>query len=100
MCILVLTRDDGTLFDVTSIEEKDIMEICICLGHTHPESVLQYSAVKLVMLFHSADEMQVLVTLCKEPIKDRASPPSATHVRAYMVVCEWGTFRHSASNPW
>ena len=44
------------------------------------------------MLFHSADKMQVMahgvikaMTLHKEAIKDRTSP-SATHVRAYMVV--------------
>ena len=37
ICILVLTRGDGTLFDATSIQEEDIVEICIQLGHTLPE---------------------------------------------------------------
>ena len=67
--------------------------IYIQLRHTHPEGVLQYSAVKLVMFFHSMDEMLVAahgvikaMTLCEESIKLRMSPPSATHVRAYMVV--------------
>ena len=95
MCILVLTRGNGTLFDATSIQEEDIVEICIWLGHTHPKDVLQYSAVKSVMLFHSADEMLVTAcgvikatTLHKEAIKGRTSPPSATHVRPYMVVMD------------
>ena len=71
------------------------MKFVFWLGHTHPEGVLQYSAVKLVMLFHSEDEMQVVaygdikaVTLHEEPIKVRTSPPSATHVRAYIVVID------------
>ena len=49
MCILVLTRGDGTLSDAASIQEEDIVEICIQLGHTQPESVLCYSVVKSVM---------------------------------------------------
>ena len=47
------------------------------------------------MLFHSADEMLVMVygvikemTLCKESYKVRSSPPSATYVMAYMVVTD------------
>ena len=31
MCILVLTRGDGTLFDAASIQEKDIVKICVWL---------------------------------------------------------------------
>ena len=45
MCVLVLTRGDGTPFDAASIQEEDIVEICIWLEQTHPEGVLQYSAV-------------------------------------------------------
>ena len=67
--------------------------ICIRLGQTHPKGVLGYSAVKLVMLFHSMDEM--LATACgvikaiafhEEPIRLRRSPPSATHVWAFMAA--------------
>ena len=95
MCILVLTRGDGILFDVASIQEENIIEICISLGHTHPKGVLQYSAVKSVMLFHSTDDMQLLacgvikaMTLHEESITILSSPPSATHVRAYMAVMD------------
>ena len=93
MCVLVLTRGDGTPFGATSIQEKDIIELCIQLDQTHTQDVLQYSVVELVILFHSTDEMLVMVhgviratALCKEPITLRMSPPSATHVRAFIVV--------------
>ena len=85
MCILVMNRGNGTPFDATSIQEEDIIEICIWLGHTHPKGVLWYSAVESVALFHSVDEMLVMVhrvvkvmTLCEESIKARTSPPSVT----------------------
>ena len=93
MCVLVLTRSNVTPFDATSIQEEDIMELCIQLGQTHPKGVLQYLAGESVILFHSMDEM--LVTACgvvkamalhEEPIRLRMSPPSAAHARAYIVV--------------
>ena len=59
MYILVLNRGDGTLFDAASIQEEDIIKICAQLGCTHPEGVLRYSAMELVMLFHSAGDMLV-----------------------------------------
>ena len=93
MCIFVLTRGDGTPFDTSSIQEEDVIEICIWLGHAHPEGVLWYSAIESVILFHTTDELQVMVCgvvkaspLCKEAIRVRSSPPSATHVRAYMAA--------------
>ena len=61
MCILVLIRGDGTLFHATYIQEEDIIEICVQLGHTHPEGVLRYLAMESVVLFHSVDDMLVLV---------------------------------------
>ena len=57
MCIFVLTKSDGTLFNASSILEEDIIEMCIQFGHTHPEGVLWYSAIKSVMLFHAADKL-------------------------------------------
>ena len=93
MCIFILTKADGTLFDASSIQEEDIIKICIWLGHTHPKGVLLYSTIKSVMLFHTMDELQVVAcevvkasTLCKEAIRVRTSPPSAAHVRAYMAA--------------
>ena len=93
MCLFTLTRGDGTLFDASSIQEEDIIEICIQLGHTHHEGVLQDSAIKLVMLFHTMDELQITacgvvmaMTLHNELIRVRMSPPSAIHVQAYMTA--------------
>ena len=83
------------LFDATSIQEEDIIEICVWLGHTHPKGVLRHSAMESVILFHSADDMLVVAwgvikvtTSHEEAIKVRTSPPSAAHVRAYMVVVD------------
>ena len=60
MYILVLTRGYGTPFDATSLQQEDIIEICVWLGHTHPKGVLRYSTAELVMLFHSADDILVM----------------------------------------
>ena len=93
MFVLVLTRGDGTPFDAISIQEEEIMELCIELGQTHPEDVLWYSVADLVVLFHSADKMLVMAhgvikgyTLPEEPIWLHTSPPLPPHVRAYVVV--------------
>ena len=93
MFLFVLTRDDGTLFDVSSILEEDIIEICIWLGHTHPEGVFQDSTIETVMLFHTTDELQIAMhgtmkasMLHDEAIRVKSSPPSANHVRCYMAV--------------
>ena len=93
MCMFILTRGDGTPFDAYSILEEGIIEICIWLGHTHPEGVLWYSTIESVMLFHTADKLQIMVhgvvkalTLHDKAIRVRTSPPSATHMRAYMAV--------------
>ena len=76
----------------SSILEEDVIEICVWLGHTYPKGVLEYSVIESVMLFYTADELQIVVcvvvkamTLCDESITVRTSPPSATHVRAYMA---------------
>ena len=58
MCIFIVTYKDGTPFEVTSIMEEDIIQLCMTLGHVHPLGVLQYSTTELVILFHMADEMQ------------------------------------------
>ena len=55
---LLVTRKDSTLLDVTSVSEEDIVEICVTLGHTHPLCVLWYSAMELMALFHTTEEIQ------------------------------------------
>ena len=59
ICIFIVTRKDGTLLDVTSVSEEDIIEICVTLGHTHPLGVLWYLAMELIALFHTTEEMQL-----------------------------------------
>ena len=56
--MFIVTRKDGTPFDVTSVTEEDIMEICITLGQTHPLVVLWHLATESVALFCMTEEMQ------------------------------------------
>ena len=95
MCLLVLTRQDGTPFNATSLSEEDIVEICIRQGHTHPMGVLCYLAMELVALFCSTQDMQhttcraiKAMVLQDESIAIRAMAPSETHIRAYMKAIE------------
>ena len=67
------------------------MEICIRLGHTHLMGVLHYSAMELVALFHSIEDMQcanhgaIKVTVLQdEAITVRAMVPSEFYVKAYV----------------
>ena len=82
MCVLVLTRSDGTPFDSTSIQEEDMIELCIELGQTHPKGLLWYLVTESVVLFHSTDKMLVtthrvckVMALCEEPIWLHTSHP-------------------------
>ena len=56
MCVLVLTRGDGTLLDAATIQE-DIIELCVEMGQTHPKVMLQFLVTKSVVLFCSGNEM-------------------------------------------
>ena len=58
MYLFLLTRGDGTPFDASSIQEEDVIEICVQLGHTHTD---WYSAIEYVMLFHTADKLQIAI---------------------------------------
>ena len=105
MCILILTKRDGTPFGVTSVLEENIVKICIRLGHTHPMGVLHFSMMESVILFQLADEMQCTthgaikaMVLLEEAIDVRASAPSKTHVRAYMAAVGGEPSRAQASS--
>ena len=95
MCLFILTRGDGYPFGFSSILEEDVIKICIQLGHTNHEGVLQHSTIESVMLFHTTDELQIVtcgimkaLTLHDKAIRVRTSLPSAAHVRAYMAVVD------------
>ena len=58
LCLVAITRRDGTPMDASSISEENIVEICIKKGHTHPLGVLHYSTMESVVLFHTTDELK------------------------------------------
>ena len=95
VCMFILTRKDGTLLNATSMSEKDIVEICLTLGHTHPMGVLQYFAMEWVALFCTTEEMQwashgaiKAMELWSKLIAIRVIPPSKHHIRAYIAAGE------------
>ena len=58
MCVFILMHKDGTPFDVTSVTEEDIMQLCVTLGHIHSWVCFQYLGTESVALFCMAEEMQ------------------------------------------
>ena len=92
MCVPVLARGDSTLFNATSKQEEDIVELCVDVGQTHCKGVLCLSVTELVFLFPSNNEMMAMacrVTKAtarhEEPIKLYTSPLSTAHLRAYIA---------------
>ena len=93
LCLVSLTRRDGTLIDTSSVPEEDIIEICIAKGHTHPLDVLHYSTMESVVLFHLTDELQCTthrivkaIELQGEAITVKAMAPSEAHTKAYLAT--------------
>ena len=75
MCIFIVTHKDGTPFEVTSITEEHIIQLCMTLGNIHLLGVLRYSATESVTLFCRAEEIQQAshgamkaMELCDKPI--------------------------------
>ena len=93
MCVFIIMQKDGTLFDVTSVTEEDIVQLCMTLGHSHPLGVLQFLATELVALFCMTEEMQQAscgaikaMELCNELIAIRTIAPMEPHIRAYITA--------------
>ena len=93
LCLVTITKRDGTPMDASSISEEDIMEICFKKGHTHLLGVLCYSAIESVILFCTADELKCvicsivkLMELQDEAIMVKAMTPSDAHITAYMTI--------------
>ena len=72
MCVFIIMQKDGTPFNITSVTEENILQLCMTLGHIHPLGVLQYLATESVALFHTAEEMQ-----------------GASHVAIKATVMQW-----------
>ena len=58
LCLISITRGDGTPMDASSISEEDIMEICVKKGHTCPLGVLHYLATESIVLFGTAEDLK------------------------------------------
>ena len=91
-CALAIARDDGSPFDATSIQEEDIIELCVSVGWAHPKSVLWLLGTELVIMFWSSKEMLAVTHMVtkpmawyEEPIQLCTSPPSTTHLSAYIA---------------
>ena len=93
LCLVTITKRDGTPMDASSISEEDIMGICIKKAHTHLLGVLHYSAMESVILFCTADELKCasytiveVMELQDEAITVKAMAPLDAHITAYMMV--------------
>ena len=93
LCMVSITRRDGTLMDASSISEEDIMEIYIKKDHTHLLGVLCYSATESVILFPTMDDLKhahcgiIKVTeLHDEAITVKAMAPLEAHITTYAMV--------------
>ena len=93
ICMFIVTRKDGTLLNMTSVSEENIMEICVMLGHTHPLGVPWYSATESVAQFCMTEDMQwascgaiKAMELWDEPIAIQIMAPSEHHIRAYITI--------------
>ena len=93
LCLVTITKRDGTPMDASSILEEDILEICVKKGNTCPLGVLHYSAMESVILFHTADELMhasrgivKLTELQDEAITVKAMAPLEAHITTYMTV--------------
>ena len=91
MCVLAIARSDGTLLYATSIQEEDIIELCVEVGQVHPKGVLWLSAMESVIVFQSSEEMLAMACMVtksmawhEEPIKLSTSP-STVHLRANIA---------------
>ena len=58
LCLISITRKDGTPMDASSISEEDIVEICMKKGHTHPLGVLHYLAMESIILFSTEGDLK------------------------------------------
>ena len=98
-------KGNGTPFNVTSIQEEDIIEHCVELGQTHPKGVLQFLMTESVVLFHSTDEMLVMVHGVTKAMPCVKNPLGFILLPLYYP-CEgiysserWTGFRHPVSDP-
>ena len=93
LCLLAITRGDGTPMDASSILEEDIIEICVRKGHTYPLGVLHYLAMESIILFGTVDDLDCeshgLVDVTEfqdEAVTVQTMAPLQAHVATFTSV--------------
>ena len=92
ICILAATLGDGIPFYPDSLQEEDVVKLCMGLGQAHLEVVLWLSDTETVLAFQSGSEMMATMHLFTkamvwhdEPIKICVHPPTGMQVQEYMA---------------
>ena len=87
ICILTIARGDGTLFDADSLQEENIVELCLGIGQVHPDGVLELLMTESVIAFHSSKEMlavahqmNMATVWFDDPIRLHTQPPTAVQI--------------------
>ena len=57
ICVLTIARGDGSLFDADSLQEEEVVELCVGMGQVHLNGVLWLSVTESVIAFDSSEEM-------------------------------------------
>ena len=93
LCLISITRGDGTPMDVSSISEEDVMEICMKKGHTYPLGVLHYSATESIILFGTMEELKCascslvdIMELQNDAIMVKTLAPLEAHIATFAMV--------------
>ena len=93
LCLILITRRDGTPMDASSISEEDIVEICVKKGHTHPLGVLHYLAMESITLFSTMEDLKRssyglvdVVELQNDAIKVVTLAPTEAHIASFTMV--------------
>ena len=93
LCLISMTRGDGTPMDASSISEEDIMEICMKKSHTWPLGVLCYLATESIILFSTAEDLKHVshslgdvMELQNDAIMVTTLAPTEAHMAAFTMV--------------
>ena len=93
LCLISITRRDGTPMDASSISEEDIIEICMKQGHTHPLGVLHYSAMESIVLFSTMEDLKCascglvdVMELQNDAIMVMTLAPMEAHMATFTTV--------------
>ena len=93
LCLLSVTRRDGTPMDVFSISEEDIVEICITKGHTCPLGVLHYLPMESAILLSTMEDLNHvnhgltdMMELQGNAITVATLAPTEAHIASFTAV--------------